>query len=57
MEHSLTAFLSALQTVISPTNSSLVQLCPDGEIKWKPLQFTQGDIGESNQDCKFAGPR
>lgn len=50
-------FLAALQTVLSPTNSSLVQLCPDGEVKWKPLQYTQGDIGDSNQDCKLSGPR
>lgn len=52
MKNMLTSIFVAIQTILSPTNSSLVQICPDGEVKWKLTQYSQGDIGNSNQDRK-----
>ncbi|PKS06431.1 hypothetical protein jhhlp_007179 [Lomentospora prolificans] len=43
-----------LQLVLSPTNCSLVQITPDGELIWKYLQYAQGDIGNSTQDPQYS---
>lgn len=32
-----------LQTAISPTHFSVVQLCEDGKVKWHPVHYTVAD--------------
>ncbi|KAK8126437.1 uncharacterized protein PG998_002196 [Apiospora kogelbergensis] len=34
---------SCLQTAISPTHFSVVQLCEDGKVKWHPVHYTVAD--------------
>lgn len=34
----------ALQTALSPTNFSLVEILEDGKIKWHPISYTLNDL-------------
>jgi hypothetical protein len=42
----------ALAISFSPTFCSMMQVTDDGKVKWSKLQFPDGDIGNSMQDCK-----
>jgi mediator of RNA polymerase II transcription subunit 16 len=48
-----------LESIFSPTGCSLLQVVPDGSLKWKPLRHSQGVVEETSQDGRdnsfFAG--
>ncbi|KAK8872909.1 RNA polymerase II mediator complex subunit Sin4 [Apiospora arundinis] len=45
---------TCLQTAISPTHFSVVQLCEDGKVKWHPVQYTIADPS-SMTDAQHSG--
>ncbi|KAI1775011.1 RNA polymerase II mediator complex subunit Sin4 [Hypoxylon cercidicola] len=44
---------SCLQTALSPTNFSLVQLCEGGQVKWRSIDYTLADL-ESMTDVQVS---
>ncbi|XXG98201.1 ATP-dependent DNA helicase Hrp3 [Hypoxylon texense] len=44
---------SCLQTALSPTNFSLIQLCEGGQVKWRSIEYTLADL-ESMTDAQVS---